>query len=72
MSDDIKMEILEDGTVSITTTSISQANHISADELMEEITKAIGGEVVKKKNKTGYFDNKQVLRGGKIITIGGK
>jgi|WetSurSiteA1Bulk_404760.scaffolds.fasta_scaffold127638_2 hypothetical protein len=44
MGDIIKIEILEDGVISITTDKISSANHMSADELLNEITKLAGGE----------------------------
>lgn len=67
MADIIEIEILEDGTVSIQTSSISEVNHVSADELLDEITYAIGKEVTRKKRSTGYFNDKAVLRGGKIV-----
>lgn len=44
MPDQIDIEILDDGTISMKTGTISQKNHFSADEFMEEITKMAGGE----------------------------
>ena len=43
MSDTIKWEILEDGTVSIETDAISGQNHLSADELLESLAGMLGG-----------------------------
>jgi hypothetical protein len=40
--DVIKVEILEDGTVVTKTDKISEANHYSADELMDALQKEIG------------------------------
>jgi hypothetical protein len=45
----IKFEILEDGTVSVTTEDLSGPNHHSADELLKQLADALGGEVVIKK-----------------------
>jgi len=45
MTDTIKWEILEDGTVSITTDGISGTNHVSADELLESLGDMLGGDV---------------------------
>jgi len=50
MADKINIEILEDGTISINTDKISQANHVSADKLLAEIQKLAGGKTdIKKK-----------------------
>ena len=40
--DSIEYEILEDGTISIKTSAISEKNHASADELIEEIEQEMG------------------------------
>ena len=45
--DIIEFEILEDGTISIKTDAISPANHVSADELLEQVFELAGGEVKK-------------------------
>ncbi len=46
MPDIIEVEILEDGTISVTTQGISGTNHISADQLLDEIETAAGGKRV--------------------------
>lgn len=53
MADQIKITILEDGTISIDTGAISGANHASADQFLGEIAKLAGGtrETQKKKEK---------------------
>lgn len=50
-ADEIKIEILEDGTISVSTDEISGENHVSADEFMAELQELAGGEVVSKKKK---------------------
>jgi len=45
MNDSISWEILEDGTVTITTDQISRQNHLSADELLEKLADMLGGPV---------------------------
>ncbi len=42
MSDMIEFEILEDSTISIKTSVISEKNHASADDLIELIEKEMG------------------------------
>jgi len=44
MADAIKFEILEDGQIKFETSSISGANHASADDLLTMIEEAMGGE----------------------------
>jgi hypothetical protein len=51
--DKIKYEILEDGTLSVETEGISGKNHMSADELLASIQKALGGKT-KIKLKVGH------------------
>jgi hypothetical protein len=51
MNDTIHYEILEDGTISITTDAISGQNHQSADELLESLADLLGGEVKIDKRK---------------------
>ena len=48
--DTMDLEILEDGTVSITTDKISDANHAKADELLKELEEMLGGAKTTKKN----------------------
>lgn len=63
MGDKINIEIMEDGQIKITTDAISQANHCSADELLDEITKMLGGERVTKKTRHGHS---HVVAGKKV------
>ena len=49
--DKIEIEILEDGTIKITTDNISPANHLSADQFLREIERLAGGSVTKQKNR---------------------
>jgi len=74
--DILKGEILEDGTISIKTSEISEVNHVSVDQLLSDIADIAGGEHRREKNPDNpgsqFFKNKRVLRGGKIQTLGGK
>ncbi len=55
MSDVMKVEILEDGTVSVTTDAVSGTNHVSADELLEALSKELGGKrTTKARKKTAH------------------
>lgn len=52
-SDDIQIEILDDGTVKITTDPISAANHVNADAFLAALGKMLGGATeVKSRGKT--------------------
>lgn len=52
--DIINIVIEEDGTVSFKTDEISDVNHVSADEFLAEVTKALGGERNTVKRKQHY------------------
>lgn len=67
--DTINIEILEDGTISIKTTDISQVNHISADDLLDMLTEEVGGLKQKTKNEHVFWKDKIVQKGGKIIRV---
>ena len=56
MPDTMSIEILADGTISVSTDAISGQNHVSADKLLAEVEKMTGGERVttKKKNKFAH------------------
>ena len=49
MADSIKVEILADGTIKVETDPISPANHLSAEQLVDAISRLTGGEVTKTK-----------------------
>lgn len=44
MADKMKMEILDDGTITVTTDGVSGKNHKSADEFLEMLEEMTGGE----------------------------
>lgn len=67
----IEVEILEDGTISITTGDIAETQHLSADELLSEIANLAGGVVKKEKRENPFWKNRNVLRGGKVVKVGG-
>lgn len=44
MPDNIEIEILDDGTISMKTGTISHKNHMSADEFMDAVQELGGGQ----------------------------
>ena len=48
--DTMRIDILEDGTVKVTTDKVSDVNHLSADELLKLMDQLLGGEVTKEKS----------------------
>jgi hypothetical protein len=44
-NDSFRIEILDDGTLKVTTDKVSAANHVNADRFIREMFKAAGGEV---------------------------
>ena len=50
MADTIDFEILEDGTISVKTSAVSDTNHLSADQLISQMETLTGGKVTKKQN----------------------
>ena len=51
--DEMKITILEDGTIKVETDKISQANHMTADAFMRNLATATGGTQVRK-HKAGF------------------
>jgi len=49
--DTISLEILEDGTITLKTSDISDGNHMSADQLLMDMTKLMGGKLTIVKNE---------------------
>ena len=49
--DTIRWEILEDGMISVETDQISGKNHQSADDLLAQLAKVLGGDVTVKQKK---------------------
>jgi len=66
MSDRIKYEILDDGTISITTDAVSGQNHKSADELLDEIESVMGGQRVTKARPGHEGHARLHAHGGKV------
>lgn len=54
MKDIIDFEIMADGVIKIRTDKVSAANHVSADQLMELIRDAAGGETTTEKRKDAH------------------
>ena len=54
MPDTFKVAILEDGQIVFTTDGISQRNHASADEFLNEVEVLLGGQRVVEKRKQRY------------------
>ena len=52
--DIIEIEVLQDGTIKITTDQISPANHLSADNFLKMIEQLAGGEITKRKNRKAH------------------
>ena len=46
----MEFTILEDGTITVKTSEISDANHMSADQLMLDVTTMMGGKLTVVKN----------------------
>ena len=60
------IEILEDGTVSVTTGNIEETKHVSADELLMELGDMLGGRINIKKRE-GHKQHTHVVRKGNVI-----
>ncbi len=52
-ADVMTVEILEDGSIKITTGSVSGGNHRSADELLEVMGELMGGKVTEEREARG-------------------
>lgn len=70
--DVINFTVLEDGTITVETESISQVNHVSADQLLETVQKLAGGSVNESKKEHAFWKNKAVQKGGKIVKLNSK
>ena len=67
--DTIDIEILEDGTISIKTSEISEANHVSADILLDEIETLAGGKSAKKRREHEFWTRHKIVNRNKIVKI---
>jgi len=68
--DQINVEVLEDGAVSVSTDSISDAAHFSADQLLEEIASLVGGPTTKTPKPNKFWANRTVALHGKVKKVG--
>ena len=53
-TDDIKIEILEDGRIKVTTGEIGATNHTTADKFLKDLITLAGGTVETVKNRQGH------------------
>ena len=52
--DTLNLTILEDGTITVRTSAISDGNHMSADALLTQLDTLMGGHVTKQKNPDAH------------------
>ena len=62
MPDEMDVEIMEDGVIKIKTSSLSEANHISADDLLAEIEDACGGGRATEPIEHEFWKGRAVVR----------
>jgi len=67
MADNISIEILEDGKLSIKTSEVSDKNHINADDLLDMLEDLLGGERQTEKREHEYWKKHRVIKGGKVV-----
>ena len=56
--DRIKIEILEDGTIKVTTDPISGPNHVNAEGFLRQMASLAGGETKRARRLTGLSSQK--------------
>jgi hypothetical protein len=49
-TDSIKIEVLADGTLKVTTDKVSAANHMNADQFLKHMARLAGGETTITRN----------------------
>jgi hypothetical protein len=70
MATTMQVEILEDGTISVTSGDIEDTKHVSADKLLEELAEMTGGTRTRKPRDHTFWKNKAVRRGGRVVKTG--
>ena len=65
--DKMTVEILDDGTVSIQTSDISQKNHVSADELLDMVEDMVGGARQTTPVEHEFWKTRTVVKGGRVV-----
>lgn len=67
--DTIDIEILEDGTISIKTSELSETNHINADLLLDEIEDLAGGQATRKRREHEFWSRHKIVNRNRIVRI---
>lgn len=57
--DEIALEILDNGTIRVSTDQISPANHLSADQFLKLLSELAGGGITKTKNRKSHIPTHQ-------------
>ena len=65
--DIINIEIMDDGEIKVKTSDISEANHMSADELLELIDDMVGVTKSVEKVEHEFWKNRTGVRGGRVV-----
>ncbi len=65
MASEIKIKILDDGTVRIDTDTIDPALHVSADKFLAEVEDLLGGEVTIEQKKKHAHQHVHVQQNAK-------
>lgn len=60
--DQIDIEIMPDGVIKIKTKELSEANHINADQLLDEITELAGGQRQTEQLEHDFWKSRNVIR----------
>ena len=53
-SDELKITILDDGTIKVETDQVGQANHMSADKFLAEMARLAGGQTETVRKSAGH------------------
>jgi len=67
MATEMQVEILEDGTISVTTGDIEDTKHVSADNLLDELEQMSGGRRERQRRENPFWKKRAVLKGGRIV-----
>ena len=58
--DSLAIEILDDGTIKISTDQISPANHLNAGQFLKFLAELAGGETTRTKNRHSHHARKRL------------
>lgn len=67
MPDNIQIEVLEDGTIKMSTDKVSMPNHANAEQFLREIARLAGG-TSERKAKHGHSHSHSHEHGGEFHT----